>query len=267
MRLETAHPFFQEMSELICREDETMEDLQFAGLRVFQKKNGFRFGMDAVLLADFARINPHDYVGDFGTGTGILPLLLWGRKKGARFTAVEILPDMAEMAGRSMLLNGLSDHVQVICGDVAEASRWIAPHSLDAIVCNPPYGLPGRTLTNPQEQRRIARHQNLHTLDAFLKSAWEALRGKGIISLIYPAPQMLELMNALKKHGLEPKRFRLVYPYSSKPANLVLIEAMRDAKPTLHPMPPLILYEENGRLTNELKSIYHIEEQTAVQSL
>ena len=259
--------FCQVMNRVLCDENETVEDLQLNGLRLIQKKQGFRFGMDSVLLADFARIRSTDVVADFGTGTGILPLLLYGRKKGARYYAIERIPEMAEMAERSVRLNHLEECVRVIQGDIRFLKQWIPNQSLDAVICNPPYGLPGRTLHNPDVLREAARHQEKDTLDLFMESAFHALKGKGKMILVYPAPQMLQLMIALQKHRLEPKRFRLVHPFADHPANLVLVEAVKDAKPLLHTYPPLILYESNGCLTKELKSVYHIAEQTEVCQL
>ena len=242
----------------MIREGERIDDLQLAGIQILQKDSGFRFGMDAVLLADFARVEERDRCADFGTGTGILPLLLAGRGKGAHFDAFEIQADMADMASRSVRLNGLEERIAVHHVQVEQANRVVQPGSLDAIVCNPPYGVPGTTLLNPDAALSTARHQTEAGLSAWFSMAYLLLRGKGRFNMIYPAPRMLEAMDALKKARLEPKRFRLIYPYADKPANLVLIEAMKDAKPMLHPEPPLIVYENGGAMTPELKRIYHI---------
>ena len=237
---------------------ERLDSLQLAGLRILQKERGFRFGMDAVLLADFARVTPGDHVADFGTGTGILPLLLFGRGKGARFDALEKQADVADMALRTVRLNGLDGRIAVHMLSVEEADQVIAPLSLDGIVCNPPYGLPGATLHNPSDTLRMARHQEEGGLTAWYRMAYRLLRGKGRFSMVYPAPRMLEAMEGLQQAHLAPKRFRLVYPRVDKPANLVLIEAMKDARPMLHPEPPLIVYQEDGAMTDELKAIYHL---------
>ena len=237
---------------------ERLDDLQLAGMRILQKDSGFRFGMDAVLLADFARVEARDRAADFGTGTGILPLLLIGRQKGARIDAFEIQPDMADMAARTVALNGLQARVAVHALPVERAHEVIPDGSLDAIICNPPYGQPGQTLLNPSETLALARHQSAGGLRGWLREAYRLLKGKGRLAMIYPAPRMLELMRLLSDAHLEPKRFRLVYPYAEKPANLVLIEAQKDARPMLHPMPPLIVYEQDGSMTAELKRIYHI---------
>ena len=249
------------MAELLL-EDETIEDLQLKGLRLIQKKNAFRYGMDTVLLADFAKIREKDVVADLGTGNGILPLLLYGRGRGSRYYALEIQEEAAELARRNAELNGLEERITVICADALEANRYIEPCSVDAAVCNPPYGLPDASLSSPKKTKATARNQQGDTLDHLFRGAFGILKGRGKLFLVYPAPQMLSVMEKLQAHHLESKRFRMVYPCADKPANLVLIEAVKDARPMLHPMPPLVVYREDGTLTDELKSVYHIQEQT-----
>jgi len=245
----------------VClQEDETIEDLQLAGLLLIQKKNAFRYGMDSVLLADFADIHANDIVCDFGTGNGILPILLIGRGKGAFFHAFEIIGDSAELAQRNVVLNQLDNRIRVIHDDVSEASKYLDSGSIDSIICNPPYSRPASAMVSPNTKKAIARNQKSDTLDIMFRTAFTLLKGKGKFFLVYPAPQMLFIMKKLQDYHLEPKRFRLVYPSLHKPANLVLIESVKDAKQMLHPMPPLIIYEENGLLTSELKSVYHISE-------
>ncbi len=241
----------------MIREGESIDDLQLAGLRILQKERSFRGGMDAVLLADCLRIGQRDRAADFGTGTGIIPLLLAGRGMTAHIDAFEIQPDMADMARRSVSLNGLEERIDVHAITVEEADSVIAPGTLDVITCNPPYGPPGTTLLNPSDTLSIARHQGQEGLKSWFAMAYRLLRGKGRFAMIYPAPRMLEAMQALSRARLEPKRFRLIYPSAGKAANLVLIEAMKDAKPMLHPEPPLIVYESDGRMTAELRRIYH----------
>jgi len=238
---------------------ERVDDLQLHHLRIIQKQNGFRFGMDAVLLADFVRVNPRDRVADFGSGTGILPLLIAGRGGGAHFDAFEIQRDMADMAARSVILNGLQDRISIHSLPVEQAEQAISAGSLDVIVCNPPYGLPGTTLLNPSKTLSLARHQSAEGLSAWFRMAYRLLKGKGRFAMIYPAPRMLEAMQALVAAHLEPKRIRMIYPAADKPSNLVMIEAMKDAKPMLHHMPPLVVYEPNGQMTPELMEIYHIK--------
>lgn len=238
-------------------DDERLDDLQFAGLKILQKTAGFRFGMDAVLLSDFVRAEAQATVADFGTGTGILPLLMWGRGKGQRFEAFEIQREMADMARRSVALNGLSARIRVHEASVEEAPSLLSSGSVDVIVCNPPYGMPGATLHNPGLSKDLARHQDPRGLKPWFTAAYRLLRGRGRMALIYPAPMMLSLMNDLSRAALIPKRFRLIYPRVDKPANLVLVEAVKDARPTLQPEPPLIVYEQDGTMMPELRKIYH----------
>ena len=243
---------------VVLKKDETIEDLQLEGLKLIQKQNSFRFGMDSVLLAHFADIRENDVVADFGTGNGVLILLLKGRNKGRKYYALDIQQEAAELTERNVRLNHLEEFTTVIHTDAIDASKHIEACSVDKIVCNPPYGQPFSTLASPTKQKAIARNQDEETLDHFFKGAFSVLKGRGKIFLVYPAAQMLNIMKLLQKHHMEPKRFQLVYPYEQKAANLVLIEAVKDARPTLHPMKPLIIYEKDGNLTNELKSVYHL---------
>ena len=238
--------------------DETLEDLQLKGYRLLQKKTGFRYGMDSVLLAHFASIAPQGTVVDFGTGSGILPLLLYGRNKGSCFYGLELVPELAEMAQRTMTLNGLQDVIHILCADAGKANLYFDKCSVDAVVCNPPYFLENESVHSPDQKKEIARTTCPEILRDFCKAAFSILKGKGKLFIVYPAVKMLEIMKLLQAHHLEPKRFQMVYSSVSKPAHLVLIEAVKDAKPTLHPMHPLIIFDEHNHLTNELKSVYHI---------
>lgn len=246
------------MNTIFFDDDETVEDLQLNGLKIIQKKKGFRFGMDSVLLADFAAIRSTDVVADFGTGSCILPLLLYGRKKGVCFYAFEKQKDIADMAQKTVILNQLDRQINIICDDIIHISSHLSSCSIDAVICNPPYGLPGCTLINPDSSKAEARHQEKDTLNHFLKSAFYVLKGKGKFFIVYPSSQVLSLTEAMKSAHLEPKKLRFVFPRIESQSNLVMIEAVKDAKPSVSIMPPLIVYEKVNCLTNELKSIYHL---------
>ena len=246
---------------MMIREDETLDDLQLNGFQLIQKKKGFRLCLDSVLLADFARIRPRDHVADLGTGTGVLPLLLLGRNKGQFFWGIEIQPDLADVALRNAQLNHLEAKIQVLCCSVSETAAFLPPRSMDAVVCNPPYPRKTAASSAPEEDaEEKARHQGPEEMQAFLAAARWLLREKGKLFLVYPAGDMLDLMEAMRREHLEPKRFRLVYPFADRAANLVLIEGISGGKPALQTMPPLIIHAAEGHLTNELKSIYHMNE-------
>ena len=246
----------------VMLEGENLHDLQTHNLWLIQKEHGFRFGMDAVLLSDFCRTNKNARIADFGTGTGIISVLLVGKGKASSVDAFEILPDMADMAKRNVEMNAQTEKIRIWNMDCGAAVRVIEQNSLDAVVTNPPYGENGRTLINPDPVKAMARHQNTDTLCHFFKSAYTCLKGKGKLFLIYPVQGMLSIMDELKKYHLEPKRFRLIYPYTDKPANLVLIEAVKDAKPGLLSMPPLVIYRTQGVYTDEVNEIYSISTHT-----
>ena len=239
-------------------QDEVLEDLQLGGYRILQKARGFRYGMDAVLLADFVRAGTLDRVVDFGTGTGILPLLLMGRGKGRVFDAFEIQEAMADMAGRTMRLNGVQDRVAVHAADIASAHEIVGYGRADHVVCNPPYGLPGSAFRNPDASLALSRHQGAEGIRPWLQAAFRVLRGRGRLSVIYPAQRMLGLMNMMQEERLTPKRLRMVYPRPDRGANLVLVEAQKEAKPLLHLEPPLIVHDTDGSETEEIRRIYHM---------
>ena len=236
---------------------ERIDDLQFKGLKIIQNPNAFRFGMDAVLLADFCSIRPKDKAADFGTGTGILPLLMAGREEKAVIHGFEIQPDMADMALRSVAMNGLESRIFIHLCDLKNAHQAVAPGSLDLVVCNPPYGKAGGTLENPNEALRISRHEGLCTLNDVAYAAKLVLKNGGRFAVVFPAARMLELMDTMRENKLEPKRLRLVHSRLDKAPHLVLMEGVKAAKPMLHCLPPLIIYDVNGKPTEELDRIYH----------
>lgn len=239
------------------KDGERVDDLQRNGLRIIQSPSAFRFGMDAVLLSDFARLRPHDRVADLGTGTGILPLLLSQKEDTAVFEAVEIQPDMADMASRSVALNGLKDRIHVHAMDMRKAYEQFGRESMDAVVCNPPYGKKGGTLGSETSSVLIARHETDCTIEDVAASCSALLKNHGRLSIVFPAQRMLELCDALRKCRLEPKRIRLVCAHVDKPPYLVMIEAMKNAKPQLLWMPPLVVYHADGTETEEIMRIYH----------
>ncbi len=242
------------------RAGERLDDLQRGGFRILQKEAGFRFGTDAVLLADFAGVRSRDRVVDLGTGTGILPLLMAARAPGARFDAIELQPEMADMARRSVELNGLSGRIAVHEADLCHAAALLGHACADLVVCNPPYGRQGATLTNPDPGKAVARHEIGCTLADVVRSASQLLRTGGRVDLVFPAPRMLELWDEMRAVFLEPKRVRLIHQRVENPPKLVLVEGIKRARPALHWLPPLILCGPNGAYTAEVRRIYGQEQ-------
>lgn len=245
------------MMEELVRPHERVDDLQLNGLRIIQNPAGFCFGMDAVLLADFTRLRPRERVADMGTGTGILPLLLSYKEPSATFEAFEIQPDMAEMARRSVRLNGLSERICVHTCDMRQAYERIGRESVHCVVCNPPYGKQGGTLQNETQSVLLSRHETDCTIEDVAAACAAVLRNHGHASFAFPASRLLELCDALRRCRLEPKRIRMVCARAGRPPYLTLVEAMKNAKPSLLWQPPLIVYDENGCETEEIRRIYH----------
>lgn len=245
------------MTELILNPNERIDDLQRNGLKIIQNTEAFRFGMDAVLLADFVRLRPRERVADMGTGTGILALLLSQKEESCSFEAFEIQEYIAKMAARSVLLNGLEDRIRVHSADMRNAWKIVGREQLHAVVCNPPYGKKGSTLISGTQIVSLARHEEDCTIENVCASCSAVLRNHGRLYIVFPAQRMLELMDALRKARLEPKVIRMVCAHVDKPPYLIMVEAMKNAKPNLLWLPPLVVYNQDGSETEETKRIYH----------
>lgn len=240
----------------LIREGERLEELNGPSLVILQKEKAFHYGTDAVLLADFAQPRPRERMVDLGTGTGIIALLCASRQEGLCCTAVEIQPEMADMAARSVQLNGIEGRVQVLCEDFRLAHRVLGCEKYTLAVCNPPYGKAGGTLHSERETERIARHEGDCTIEDVCLSAFRLLRTGGRFAVVFPAPRMLELMCAMRNARLEPKRVRTVHHRAGDAPKLVLVEAIKGGGSMLHWLPPLILQSDDGAPTAEYLRIY-----------
>ena len=239
-------------------ERERIDDLGINGYQIIQKEQGFCFGMDAVLLSDFAQVKNGGRVLDLGTGTGILPILMEAKTKAVHLTGLEIQPEMAEMAARSVKLNHLEDKIEIVEGDIKEASAIFSHDSFDTITSNPPYMIGQHGLTNPEEPKAIARHEVLCTLEDVVSRTAKLLKPGGHFYMVHRPFRLAEIMTMLVKYKLEPKRMQLVYPYIDKEPNMVLIEAVRGGKPRMTVEKPLIVYKEPNVYTDEIYEIYDL---------
>ena len=244
------------MNNVICGEDERIDDLQRNGYRIIQKKKGFCFGMDAVLLSGFAQVKEGEVAVDLGTGTGIIPILLEAKTKGKHFTGLEIQKEVAEMAERSVRLNHLEDRVDIVRGDIKEASRLFGKASFDVVTSNPPYMNDNHGLKNPELPKAIARHEVFCTLDDVCREASLLLKSGGRFYMVHRPHRLAEIITALKTYKLEPKRMKLVHPFADKEANMVLIEAVRGGKSMMKVEAPIIVYREPGVYTREIYDVY-----------
>lgn len=250
-------------------------DILKNGYKIIQDTERFQFGIDAVLLADFASkaIKGGDSIIDLGTGTGIIPLLMDGKlnkdiEKGApphlpvKFVGLEIQKASADMAARSVALNNLNERINIKNGDLKNIadSKIFKRHSFSAVTCNPPYMIDSHGKSNALDALTIARHEVLCTLEDVIAAADYLLETHGKFFLIHRPFRLTEIFESLFRHKMEPKRLRLIYPFLDKEPNMVLIEARKNANPRLNIEPPLIVRDNAGQnagqYTKEIRKIY-----------
>ena len=241
--------------EIALQENERLDDLQ-NGYFIIQNTKNFCYGIDAVLLAGFARVKPGERVLDMGTGTGIIPILLKAKTPGEHFTGLEIQEESAQMARRSVVYNGLEKDIEIRTGDIREAAAIFGRASFSVVTCNPPYMTGSHGLVNPHLPKAIARHEVLCTLEDVISQAAQVLESRGRFYMVHRPFRLAEIMGLMMKYQLEPKRMRLVYPYVDKEPNMVLIEGLLGGNPRITVEKPLIVYERPGVYTDEIREIY-----------
>lgn len=238
------------------KENERIDDLQRNGYQIIQDPEKFCFGMDAVLLSGFVKVRPGARVLDMGTGTGIIPILVEAKTQAAQISAIEIQEESADMARRSVRLNGLENKIDIVTGDLREADKFFDAASFDVVTCNPPYMIGQHGLTNPDAPKAIARHEILCTLEDVVRSAAKLLKTGGKFCMVHRPFRLAEIMTAMVQYRLEPKRMRLVYPYADKEPNMVLIEGCRGGRPRMTVEKPLIIFQAPNVYTDELRDTY-----------
>ncbi len=237
------------------KDRERLDDLEISGLHIIQSPDKFCFGMDAVLLSGFAYAGRGERVIDLGTGTGILPLLLYAKTEAAHFTGLEIQEESADMARRSVAGNNI-ENIDIVEGDIKSVSKYFKSQSFDAVTSNPPYMAANHGMVNKDAPKHIARHEVLCTLDDVTSAATYLLKPSGRFFMVHRPFRLAEIFESLRGHRLEPKRMRLVYPGIDKEPNMVLIEAVKHGRARLSVERPLIVYDENGRYTEEMMRDY-----------
>lgn len=237
-------------------EGERLDELHRNGYYIIQSPARFCFGMDAVLLSGFANVKPGETAIDLGTGTGIIPILLEAKTKGEHFTGLEIQPESADMARRSVAYNHLEHKINIEIGNIKDASSQFGASSFHVVTTNPPYMTGQHGLTNPNEAKAIARHEILCTLEDVIRESARLLKPQGRFYMVHRPFRLSEIMCLMHQYGLEPKRMRLVYPFVDKEPNMVLIEGLRGGKPRITVEKPLIVYQEPGIYTDEIYDIY-----------
>lgn len=240
---------------------ERVDRLTIGNYKVIQHPEVFRFSVDAVLLATFPSLHGVKTVLDLGTGTGVIPVILAARHPRIKITGIELQPRLADMARRTVLLNGLAERIKIVEGDLRRLRQYIKEESFDLVVSNPPYLPLGTSFLNESQEMRIARHEITCTLEDIVQAAATVLKTRGRLAMVYRPERLVDLMGSLRSRRLEPKRLRFVHPRPGRPPVLVLLEAIRDARPDLKVEAPLYLQDEDGNYSEETCRLYGIEEQ------
>ena len=245
----------QQITDLI-HDDECIDDLQCGGLMLMQKRDGFKFGIDAVLLSDFAKNAKSKRTLDLCTGTGIIPTLLSAKTDTPRLDALEIQSEICDMAQRSVIYNKLSDRVYITQGDLKDAVSIYGKASFDKITVNPPYMKCGTGLINETDTKTISRHEVKCTLEDVISVSAQLLKPKGRLYMVHRATRLADVLCLMREYKIEPKLLRLVHPSANKAANLLLVEGIRGAAADLKLAEPLYVYNEDGSYSEEIDVIY-----------
>ncbi|MBM2802500.1 MAG: hypothetical protein HW419_393 [Deltaproteobacteria bacterium] len=237
------------------KNDETLDALFHGRLKLFQSRDGYRFSLDALLLAHFVTLKRRESVIDLGTGNGVIALILARLHEDAKIAGVDVQPAMVERAERNVRLNQLENQVRICHGDVREVEAIAPSASFDVAVCNPPYRLSGSGRISANDERRIARHESRGALGDFLSAASFLLRAKGRIALVYLAERAVDLFSAMRAARLEPKRVRMVHSFIGADASLVLVEGIKAGRSGVKNLPPLIVYRDGKDYSAEVAAM------------
>lgn len=244
--------------EVKLKENEIIDDLEFEGLKIIQNKNGFKFGMDSVLLSDFAKtIKNNSVVLDIGTGTGIISILL-SKKTGAKeIIGIEVQEDVSDMAKRSIELNNLQNKINIINDNINNIEKYFKINLFDSIVTNPPYQKNNTGLKSETEEQLISRHEVLCSLENIIEKSFKMLKDHGEFYMVHRPERLVDIMYLMRKYKIEPKELRFVYPKFGEKSNLILIKGIKNANEFLKIHKPLIIYDEDGNYTAEVLKIYN----------
>ncbi len=242
--------------EVVIGPEERVDDLIIDQLKVIQHEEEFCFSLDAILLSHFATVKPDIKAVDLGTGTGVIALLLAAR--GAKHvTGVELSPSMADMAKRSVILNKLKEKVAIMQGDLCKVKDILPSDSYDLVVSNPPYRPVGGGYVSPNDKVAQAKHEVTATLNDVVNAARYLLKyRRGRFAMVHLPERMAEILTAMSRADVEPKRLQLVYSSIAKKPTMLLVEGIRGAKPGLEVLPPLVVYKPDGSYSNEIMQYY-----------
>ena len=240
----------------LVKDDETLDDLQLKDIYIIQKKEGFRFGVDAVLLANFANVKRKHRVMDLCTGTGIVPLIIKGKKGPEKIVGLEIQEDFVDMAKRSLEINNFEEDMEFIQGDLKDKKLLKSFDKFDVVTVNPPYKLEKSGIVNARDKYAIARHEVMCNLENVIEASRILLKDNGRLYMIHRPERLADIFCIMRKYKIEPKRVQMIHPNTKKAANIVLVEGQRDGGAYLKWEPPLYVYNDDGTYSEEINRIY-----------
>lgn len=235
---------------------ETIDDLICNGLKIIQHQDSYKFALDAVLLANFVKASKNDTIIDLGTGSGVIPLLLSAKTNAKKLVGIELIEDIAKRAKRSVILNNLQDKISIVSGDMKKSPEIFGNESFSVVVSNPPYMTQKEGKISPNPEKAYARHELGVKLEEVIEVAQRLLVFSGRFFMIYRTTRLVDVLYFLRKYHLEPKNLRFICPNKNKGPNLFLLMAKKGGKPELVIQKPLIIYEDDGKYTQEIMDIY-----------
>ena len=245
--------------DLKLNENEEIHSLDINGLQIIQDKNSFRFGMDSVLLSDFAKdIKNGSRIMDLCAGNAAISLLLSAKTTNTKITCIEIQEKIANLAQRSIILNSLESRIFIQCMDLKFLDKTYPHASFDSIVCNPPYKKLSTGIINSLDSKTIARHEIFCNLEDIIKMSSYLLKNNGNLYMVHRPERLVDIIELLRKYKLEPKKLRFIQPKIDKPANLLLVKATKCGRPFLKLQNNLIVYNQDGSYTKDFLKIYNM---------
>ena len=236
-------------------ENEQVDDLQLNDLLIIQKKDNFSYSMDAVLLSDFIDVKKNETMLDLCSGTGVIPLLCYGKYDLNYIKGLEIQEEMVHMANRSVKLNNISN-IEFLCGDINDYKKIFDLGSFDIVSCNPPYMEKGKAILNPNDKMAISRHEILIDLDKIVEAMSKLVKVSKRVYMIHRADRLSDVILSFNKHELKPRKIRFIQSYVNTPPNLFMIEGIRKGKNKVSMQPNLVIYEKKDKYTKEVLDIY-----------
>jgi len=235
--------------------EETFDTLFEGRLKIRQKKEGYRFSIDALLLSHFAEPRPKDRVIDLGTGCGVIPLILIFKRKAETVIGVEVQPSLADLARQNVSLNRFSSKIEIWEKNFKELVKQSDRGTFDLVLSNPPSRKVGSGRINPLEEKALARHEILATLEDLLRTGHHLLKNKGRLCLIYPATRTADVFQRLRHFHLEPKRVQFVHSHPQDEASLLMVDALKEGKTQIKVLPPFVLYKPGGQYTPQAEDL------------